>query len=700
MKTNISIFAIIIIIISFLPITLFAQELTDTIEVPIPVSSVHILGERSLNSIALRWAPSDARLWHMCNKTGYTISRVELDKSAKKLSDSFQELASVSPLSQQEWEAYLIANDLPDYPSVGMECIYGEFASLALGKSPTAVFAQANELSNKFSFALYAADMDQKTAEMSGLFYRDNDIKKDAIYVYKVTPIIPDGINIDFSNGAILMSTDTTAYPPIMLEGTESEGRIELRWTRSTYEQHYTAYVIERSVDNKNFESLEDKPYIHGVSGDSTLISPFISYLDKVENYKTYYYRIIGLTPFGNRGPVTSGLKAMARDRTPPSIPTQLKTEFMGDAAVKLKWDYEPTEPITGFNIYRGHAYEDNYYPLNENLIPASARSFTDNAALVNDRNYYYVTAIDTAGNRASSHIAFGELIDTIPPPVPTGLSAKVDSNGIVSLQWKPSIAPDILGYKIFYANADYHEFSLLTGQAIPYSGYVDSISLNTLTRHAYYKVMAVDNHYNYSELSEILKVERPDILPPTSPIFTDYKVEKDFIALEWAPSHSNDLDKHQLWKKENTASWTLVTETDMITTSYVDSKIEAGATYQYKIIAIDQAGLKSDVAFVIYLETGENLLVEGIQKISLSLNDKNQAELIWEYPTDKNHDLVIYRSTPRSGFQVLKILDSTKEKYVDQSVAIGGIYKYTMKARFENGGQSKFSEVKEIKIE
>jgi hypothetical protein len=121
-----------------------------------------------------------------------------------------------------------------------------------------------------------------------------------------------------------------------------------------------------------------------------------------------------------------------------------------------------------GFDIYRGHQYDDNYYKLNKETLSPTSREFTDVAALMLDRNYYYVNAIDTAGNTSSSRIAYGLIEDTIPPAPPVALEGSIDSNGIVTINWEKNSELDIQGYKVFFANADYHEFSLKTGRTIP----------------------------------------------------------------------------------------------------------------------------------------------------------------------------------------------------------------------------------------
>ncbi len=73
----------------------------------------------------------------------------------------------------------------------------------------------------------------------------------------------------------------------------------------------------------------------------------------------------------------------------------------------------------------------------------------------------------------------------------------------------------DIRGFNVFYSNKPDHEFSLLTKTPLTDTVFRDTISLKTLTKKIYYKVVAVDYNSNYSKFSQILELKRPDVVPP-----------------------------------------------------------------------------------------------------------------------------------------------------------------------------------------
>ena len=78
---------------------------------------------------------------------------------------------------------------------------------------------------------------------------------------------------------------------------------------------YFTAYYYERSEDGgKTFKRLNKHPYtqlaVEPVTENST-----IELNDSLpENYRQYYYKIVGITPFGDLGKATPDLAVMGRD--------------------------------------------------------------------------------------------------------------------------------------------------------------------------------------------------------------------------------------------------------------------------------------------------------------------------------------------------------------------------------------------------
>jgi hypothetical protein len=91
---------------------------------------------------------------------------------------------------------------------------------------------------------------------------------------------------------------------------------------------------------------------------------------------------------------------------------------------------------------------------------------------------------------------------------------------------------PHLLGYRVLWANDSTHEFSSRTNEIWMDTTFVDTVSLNTLTRNVYYRIVAVDTRYHHSAPSDILELVRPDVVPPVAPIFTDVYVTETSVAL------------------------------------------------------------------------------------------------------------------------------------------------------------------------
>src|SRR5690606_3972221 len=146
--------------------------------------------------------------------------------------------------------------------------------------------------------------------------------------------------------------------------------------------------------------------------------------------------------------------------------------------------------------------------------LPKNQRSFVHEVD-PNLPNFYIVAAVDTAGNNSMSLTTYGHLIDSIAPSAPTGLKGVVDTSGLVHLSWNSSIEPDLLGYTLQFSNDSSHVFTTLTNKPIADTFYTDTIMISSLTEHVYYRLIAVDRSFNYSEASPFLGLIKPDIVPP-----------------------------------------------------------------------------------------------------------------------------------------------------------------------------------------
>ena len=63
--------------------------------------------------------------------------------------------------------------------------------------------------------------------------------------------------------------------------------------------------------------------------------------------------------------------------------------------------------------------------------------------------NYFKIRAIGD-NNQTESFSILVQLYDETPPAVPVGLTGKIDSAGIVRLEWKANTEKDLGGYHVF----------------------------------------------------------------------------------------------------------------------------------------------------------------------------------------------------------------------------------------------------------
>ena len=107
---------------------------------------------------------------------------------------------------------------------------------------------------------------------------------------------------------------------------------------------------------------------------------------------------------------------------------------------------------VIGYNIYRlakGEEITQTATPVN--AAPVSKPTYTD--APPYGTHQYVVTAVAAAGppriESDPSSPASAEFKDLVPPPMPTGLTALVETSA-VRIVWDPVQAPDLAGYRVY----------------------------------------------------------------------------------------------------------------------------------------------------------------------------------------------------------------------------------------------------------
>jgi fibronectin type 3 domain-containing protein len=663
-------------------------------------TSVKIMGRYVENQgIELRLFPQNKALLNAGLNSGFILER------ATGESNNFEEIARINPWSQNQWnealsmedetsETYSIIELAMDFLAASSEPMGGTFD---FDQGVGDLKQQKSDEDFEYMVFMLTALREAVAAQGLALAFTDKDVVAGETYTYRASSInqpdiyrvVPEPHTIMASAGSIDYSHEVFHY--------EDDEEISFVWEDHNF---LFGFDVERRAPGENtFTKLNDAPIfsLRHKKSDEPLRH---GYNDKeLENYVTYSYRFYGQNVFGERI-MFAEVEAMPRDRTPPEQPRMTKLEHVAPREVLIEWEMNtpPASDLMAFIVARANSHDGEFTLIHPDPLPMETRSVTDTTFIEGQSNYYIIQAVDTAFNISTSLPSAVTLIDTIPPAISVWLSGEIDSLGVVRLEVERNTERDLMGYRLFRANDPEHEFSVI------FEGFVDddslqhqiptvfndTVTLNSLTPRIYYKIVALDFNFNQSAYSETMVIERPDTIPPTTPVFKRVINRTNEIELHFALSESRDVENQQLFRNTSVEEpWVFYAELESDQTSFTDSDVEQGTTYYYSLQARDFSGNQSEFAHPVIgkaYDDGvrpkvENLIVEeldGMLTLSWDYMHDFEGALFAIYKTNANGSLVYHRRTSDMEFS---------ERLPQQTIS------YAIKVFTADGGESLLSD-------
>jgi fibronectin type 3 domain-containing protein len=460
------------------------------------------------------------------------------------------------------------------------------------------------------------------------------------------------------------------------------------------------SYKIERSDDEgKTFKPANDQIFVNTRNDENIPERTF--YVDSLpQNYKVYFYRVRGMTPFGEIGPPSEAVKGVGLGSSKGAIAViELAHEYSDGSGAYIQWRFpkDMRSTLSGFYVAKAKSAKGPFINITENMLAATADIYIDKKP--DPVNYYVVKAVSKDGSMTTSFPSLLQLDDSTPPAVPAGLAGVISPNGLVTLNWTANSEPDLTGYKVFKANSLNEEFVQVTKEIIRSNQFTDSINLNTLTKNVFFKVIALDNRFNASEYSTALELQRPDIVAPASTQFSRVEPNNGSIYLEWLQGVDDDIQSYQLFRTQGQdTTFTLVATIEATDSnlSYSDKAITPGTTYRYKLVVNDQAGLQSTSTFVNVTAIDYGIR-PAITDIRTTVNrESREIRLQWTYKGTGISGFRIFKAVKGSPLRLYKFVPTNQ--FIDKSLIINNKYIYSIIAVFENGAESEMSD--EVTIE
>jgi fibronectin type 3 domain-containing protein len=656
--------------------------------------TIQVIARPSADSVVLRWAPVGTDQWLKANRVGYTIERFTLVRNGKVVQSVERKqltISPVKPLPEDQW-AKFIGNK---YGLVAAQALYGETFEMNIDPGDVMqIVNKAKENDQRYSIAMLCADMSPSVANALALYWKDTPVEKNVKYLYRISAYI----GTDTLKGSVFVNTADKYILPALTDVTaQSKGNVvTLRWKQTDFESFYTTYAVERSESGKAYVPVTDIPGVTlSKKGQESKYQYAVDTLATVD--KVYTYRVRGVTPFGEYGPVSNIVEVKANKTTVSSV-FITSALSLDNKSIDVRWEFPVAEndALKGFEVTRSAKASGPYKTIHKDILPTSARAFKDTKP--EQSNYYKVKARTQDGTEIISMPYLAMLVDSIPPAVPVGMQGKVDEFGNVRISWKPNTDADIYGYRVYRAYYQSEEFALMTGEPLKDTTFTDRVELKSLNEKIHYQIMAIDRNQNHSALSAILSLALPDKVPPVSPVWLPVKSTKEGVVLTWQPSGSQDVVKYEVYRKGDQGQWIrLVTKqaTNDSTYTYIDQNLTNNVTQYYTVIAVDEAALESPPAPVI-----SGFKLPGL-KPAVSINppviDHENRRIILSWSCEETNVVSyrIYRKIDEGDVMLYRTV--TEKQFIDIGMNAGIKYSYSVMAVYKDRSQSKLS--KEVEI-
>ena len=666
-------------IVSTIVLLLFAAiakaQMPDTVQ-------VFLRANVKQDAIQLRWAVNSSSSWFYTNKNGFRVERSCIVREGEVLAEPeilvWHEQLKARPLD--DWQ-HIAQRD--NFAALIAQALYGSDFEVSGGKAGIAeIIAASQEQQQRYALSLYAADMSYEAALFAGWGFTDTTVVAGERYLYRISPVmLPDSKKTPISGTAYVGLEDYMPLPrPIDLSANFGNASVLLTWDYDILSDTYSAYYVERSEDNRHFKRLSDLP-LTNIEGEGRMF-----YSDSIENKKDYYYRIVGLTPFGKLSEPSDTIQGQALPML-IYVPNITTVEADEKGGIYLSWDFDEAgnKDVSHFELQRSETHNGMFTTEVKDIAPSERKLYYAKPMPV---NYLRIAAISHFGDATYSFPRLYQMIDSIPPAIPTGLEGYVDTVGFVHLKWTANTDEDIYGYRIYRAQTKGEELIPMTDIAIKENFYLDSISVHNLNPKVYYAIAALDKRYNQSKPCEAIEISKPVMITPAPPYITNYESTEEGIRITWVNNEDETLESFIVHRSEGSQKAKEIhRQSAKDETSYLDPDVVAGVSYRYEIIAENTGKKLSNPSPSIQVKAQAKALTKAdlIKKFTAQRTN-NGILLKWVQHLQDIKSARIYRKEGDGAMILWKELSLWDSEITDNSAKQNTAYEYMLVYRDRNG--------------
>ncbi len=365
--------------------------------------------------------------------------------------------------------------------------------------------------------------------------------------------------------------------PTALSAMTFSPSQINLNWTDNSTNED--GFKVERATDGVNFTRIATiGPNVNAYS-DTTL-----------QPATAYQYRVAAFN--GELDSAYSNTATATTTDHPPAAPSNLTAAVASDTQINLSWaDNSGNEE--GFEVERcAGAGCTNFQTRAE--VAAGVTTYADAGLTAGTTYRYRVRAFNGSADSGFTNevdattTGGGGDTTTGKPAAPSGLSGTAVSSVQIDLTWTDTSSNEE-GFKLYRA-LDGVNFSRIATLGVGVTSYSDTGRAAATTYQ--YRVVSYNAAGNSANSNTISVTTFPaaTTLPaaPTGLVLTPLSGGQ--VRLNWTDNATNE-DGFKIYRATDGVNFTQVGKPGANTTTFTDSGLTRGQTYQYRLRAYNAAG-------------------------------------------------------------------------------------------------------------
>lgn len=391
--------------------------------------------------------------------------------------------------------------------------------------------------------------------------------------------------------------------------------------------------------------------------------------------------------------------QSFAQTATAPDQPTGVTAIAVSPTSINLNWSPPQNNggsPITGYRIDYRIAPSSTYSTL---ATLNNVTTYTHTSLTTGKTYIYRVYAINAIGTGSPSPEVVATPTSSSAPPKniapnpPQNLVASIYSSTQINLSWNaPSSngGPPVTGYKIDYM-LDSGVFTTIVANS---GSTLTTYSHTGLqTGHTYtYRVFSINSVGIGNASNTASAIPTQVITVPGSPTLSATSLSSTSISLSWMPPSSDGgsaINGYKIEYANGTSTYTiLVANTGNTQTSYIHNGLSTGASYTYRVTAINSIGA-GNPSNVVTAQPQDTKTPTIITAVAIS---PTSVKISWIQPSQTYGQII-------SGYKIDQVISgnflpiddtaSSVTSYTIPNLTTGKTYTFAVTALLSGGSQT-----------